>query len=292
MFVTTLGFCGSGGVADSECSVDYYFFTSSREVAVSVMPFVFFPPEKINKKWGSFLRGPAVVRRTKRHCRTRHFQQRTRIPQRAYKKERREALWKPRPTMLSSSIWWWRIWWDENQHDGLTGLWKKGVWVLQGPSPHSKGHPNGKEGSYSPLIASPNWTNWNLPFFFLYSVQTRQGGMAARHGCGKGFIHFCIFVIREKRNFYGYFYGSSVPIAVMLILFSSCPWCIWIVAWGDVMQPFPVRLKAEKWRDLLLQTFFRLCVRLVLLNVCILSPHEPAVSGKYCAGTRVFSLLN
>lgn len=32
------------------------------------------------------------MRRTKRRCRTRHFQQRTRIPQKAYKKERRR-LW-------------------------------------------------------------------------------------------------------------------------------------------------------------------------------------------------------
>lgn len=52
-------------------------------------------------------------------------------------------------------------------------------------------------------------------------------GAAAVGGAGKGFfIHFCIFVIREKRNFYGYFYGSSVPVAVMLISFVLAVICL------------------------------------------------------------------
>lgn len=41
-------------------------------------------------------------------------------------------------------------------------------------------------------------------------------------GAREGFLPFCIFVIREKRNFYGYFYGWSVP-RTWSICFTNSP---------------------------------------------------------------------
>lgn len=217
------------------------------------MPFVF-SPEKINKKWRSFLRGPAAVRRTERHYRTRHFQQRTRIPQKAYKKERRR-LGGSQDQLCSPPAF------GGGEFGGM------GISMMHSPDCgrkvsgcHSTSLPIQRDTLMGKGEATTPWAKLTInsiskldqlkssfpkPFFCTLCKHDRVG-VAARSGCGKGFIHFCIFVIREKRNFYGYFYGSSVPIAVMLILFSSCPWCIWIVAWGNVIQPFLVRLKAEK----------------------------------------------
>lgn len=42
------------------------------------------------------------------------------------------------------------------------------------------------------------------------------------YGGREGFLPFCIFVIREKRNFYGYFYGWSVP-KTWSICFTNSP---------------------------------------------------------------------
>lgn len=41
-------------------------------------------------------------------------------------------------------------------------------------------------------------------------------------GAKEGFLFFCIFVIREKRNFYGYFSGWSVP-RTWSICFTNSP---------------------------------------------------------------------
>lgn len=49
-----------------------------------------------------------------------------------------------------------------------------------------------------------------------------DGNRAQDVAAGEGFLPFCIFVIREKRNFYGYFYGWSVP-RTWSICFTNSP---------------------------------------------------------------------
>lgn len=173
------------------------------------MPFVFFSPEKINKKWGPFLRGPAAVRRTKRPCRTRHFQQRTRIPQRAYKKERREALWKPRPTMplLQHSAVENLVGWESARQTHRTV--EERCLGATGPLSPFKGTPQWEGGEMphhgrnSPLIASPNWTNWNLPFQNHFSVlcANTTGWDGCKTWVREGFYTFLYLCNQREEKF-------------------------------------------------------------------------------------------
>jgi len=50
---------------------------------------------------------------------------------------------------------------------------------------------------------------------------------AQDRGGEEGFLPFCIFVIREKRNFYGYFCGWSVPRTWGVCLPTALLWLPW-----------------------------------------------------------------
>lgn len=70
-------------------------------------------------------------------------------------------------------------------------------------------------------------------------------------GAGEGFLPFCIFVIREKRNFYGYFYGWSVP-RTWSICFTKSPLPASLggttvpVDWGGSARQ-PLRLRQHRF---------------------------------------------